>query len=133
MPRRGLFAALCAAGVCALPVLATPGLATRAGRGRLTAAIAPATSLHYAPNANFGTGRKADLYLPGADGFNLSDVSTLAQLNMLPAGVRGLVYLGLCKGAQPTFTQAVQPFIGNARLASRAPARKPAGGPRQDP
>jgi hypothetical protein len=78
--------------------------------------LGPVTKLHYAPNGNFGTGRKAGVYLPGADGFNLADVDTLAQLDSLPSGVKGLWYLGLCNGVEPTFTDAVKQFIGNAKL-----------------
>jgi hypothetical protein len=78
--------------------------------------IGPLTRLHYAPNGNFGTGRKAGMYLPGADGFNLADVDTLTQLNSLPSSVKGLWYLGLCNGVESTFTEAVEQFIGNSKL-----------------
>ena len=111
-----MFTALCAVCACSLAALAAPVLATRSAPERLAAPDGPVTSLHYAPNANFGRGRKADVYLPGADGFNLADVSTPAQLDTLPAGVHGLVYLGMCGGVQSSFTGAVQPFIGNTRL-----------------
>jgi hypothetical protein len=70
-------------------------------------------SLHYAPNGNFdGRGN----YLPGKLGFNLADVSNVRQLNALPAGVMGLVWIGQCNGVDGTFLDSVRPFIGNSKL-----------------
>jgi len=43
-------------------------------------------------------------------------VSKVSELNALPNGVLGLVWLGLCNGANSTFIGAVQPFIGNSKL-----------------
>jgi hypothetical protein len=71
------------------------------------------TGLHYAPNGNFNS---SGTYLPGADGFNLADVSNVATLNSLPSGVKGLVWLGLCNGANSNFVSTVSPFIGNTNL-----------------
>lgn len=79
-------------------------------------AAAPLTGLHYAPNANFGKGRHAATYEPGKDGFDLADVGTPEQLGSLPAGVQGLVYLGLCKGADSSFVATVEPFLGSPKL-----------------
>lgn len=73
----------------------------------------PQTALHYAPNGNFNS---SGTYLPGADGFNLADVSDVGTLNALPAGVKGLVWLGLCNGADSAFIAAVTPFSNNAKL-----------------
>jgi len=70
-------------------------------------------SLHYAPNANLDSNGK---FVPGADGFNLADVSNVDSLNILPAGVKGLVWLGLCNGVDSNFISTVTPFIGNAKL-----------------
>jgi len=78
-----------------------------------TASIGPATNLHYAPNGNFDSNGN---YLPGADGFNLADVSDVGTLNSLPTGVVGLVWVGLCNGVDSTFTATIQPFIGNPKL-----------------
>jgi hypothetical protein len=78
-----------------------------------TASIGPITSLHYAPGANFDSNGN---YLPGADGFNLADISNVGTLNSLPTGVVGLAWVGLCNGVDSTFTAAIQPFIGNAKL-----------------
>ena len=72
--------------------------------------IGPVTALHYAPNGNFST---TGTYLPGSDGFNIADASSIAQVDSLPVGVKALVYLGLCDGADTNFIDLVQQFIGN--------------------
>jgi Putative Ig domain len=76
-----------------------------------TGSIGTVTNLHYAPNGNFDSNGS---YLPGADGFNLADVSDVGTLNSLPTGVMGLVWVGLCNGVDSTFTATIQPFIGNS-------------------
>lgn len=77
-----------------------------------TRAEAP-TALHFASNGNFGpTGS----YLPGAADFNLADVSSLAQMDSLPDGARGLVWIGQCNGADDKFISTVRPFIGHGKL-----------------
>ncbi len=68
---------------------------------------------HFAANSNFDA---SGHYLPGAAGFNLADVSSLAVLNALPAGVNGLVWVGKCSGVDAGFIAAVQPYIGNPKL-----------------
>jgi hypothetical protein len=75
----------------------------------------PVTRLHYAPNNNFG---RAGEYLPGADGFNLVDIDINAksQLDSLPSGLRGLVYIGQCNGATASFRSAVDAFAGDHKL-----------------
>lgn len=73
----------------------------------------PATPLHYAGNGNLGSNGS---YLPGADGFNLADVSTVGQTDALPAGVRALVWIGSCDGATERFTAAVDAFVGHPKL-----------------
>jgi hypothetical protein len=75
----------------------------------------PQTAVHYAPNGNFADNGS---YLPGAAGFNLADVNGPYpdQLNSLPAGVKGLVWLGLCNGADSNFIATVRPYIGNPKL-----------------
>jgi hypothetical protein len=72
----------------------------------------PITTLHYTSNANLVNGQ----YVPGSDGFNLADVNSLAQLNSLPAGVKGLVYLNMVDGATASFQSAVSQYIGNPNL-----------------
>jgi hypothetical protein len=78
-----------------------------------TGSMGPVTNLHYAPNSNFDSNGN---YLPGADGFNLADLSDVGTLNSLPTGVMGLVWIGLCNGADSTFIATIQPFIGNPKL-----------------
>lgn len=73
----------------------------------------PQTAIHYAPNGNVDSSGR---YVPGAAGFNLADVSNVHTLNALPIGVKGLIWLGLCNGADATFVTRVTPFIGNARV-----------------
>ena len=72
----------------------------------------PITALHYTANGNFLNG----VYAPGADGFNLADVGSVSELNALPPGVKGLVYLGLTSGAGANFQATVSAFIGNPNL-----------------
>ena len=73
----------------------------------------PITQVHYATNGNFGA--KGN-YLPGKAGFNLADVSNVRQLDALPAGVRGLAWIGQCNGVDGAFLDAVRPFVGNPKL-----------------
>jgi len=73
----------------------------------------PVTGLHYAPNHNFDSSGN---YVPAQAGFNLADVSSVSELDSLPSGVKGLVYLGLCNGADSSFINAVQLFIGHQKL-----------------
>jgi hypothetical protein len=51
-----------------------------------------------------------------AVGFNLADVSSLSQLNALPEGMKGLVWIGTNPGATSTFVAQVSPFVGNPKL-----------------
>ena len=74
------------------------------------------TNLHYAPNSNMVKSNGVDTYALGADGFNLADVSSLDGLNALPAGVEGLVYLGMTDGVTAAFEAAVDQYIGNPKL-----------------
>lgn len=70
-------------------------------------------TLHFASNGNFdATGS----YLPAAAGFNLADVNSPAQVDSLPDGVKGLVWVGQCNGADAKFQDTIRPFIGNEKL-----------------
>jgi hypothetical protein len=69
--------------------------------------------LHYTANSNSATGT---FTAANAIGFNVADVSSVADLNALPAGTYGLVWLGLCNGADSNFISAVTPFKGNGKL-----------------
>jgi hypothetical protein len=73
----------------------------------------PQSALHYALQGNFDSGGN---YLPGSIGFNLADVSSVAQLDSLPDGVKGLVWVGQCNGVDTTFLNTVRPYIGNPKL-----------------
>jgi hypothetical protein len=71
------------------------------------------TTLHYTANANIVNG----VYVPAIDGFNLADVSSVSELNALPAGVKGLVWLGdFNNGVDAAFINAVTPYINNPNL-----------------
>ena len=78
-----------------------------------TTLVGPVTALHYAPNHNFDS---SGSYVPANAGFNLADVSNVSQLDSLPSGVKGLVWLGLCNGADSSFINAVQLFVGHSKL-----------------
>jgi len=66
------------------------------------------TTLHYASGGSASEVTTA--------GFNLVDVSSVDQLNALPAGTKGLVWLNEANGATSSFIQKVTPFIGNPNL-----------------
>jgi hypothetical protein len=55
-------------------------------------------------------------YPAGLLGYNLADVSSIAQLDALPTGVLGLAYLDMTNGVDAAFMQAVDQYIGDARL-----------------
>jgi hypothetical protein len=64
--------------------------------------------LHYAPNHNFDAN---GTWLPGAAGFNLADITDPRQLRDLPPGVKALIWIGLCAGANPKFIAEVRPYM----------------------
>jgi hypothetical protein len=107
---------------CAASTGATTGASTGATTSarpkapiRAVAAAAPwpVTRLHYAPDGNYGSYGQ---YLPGADGFNLADVDSKSQLDSLPTGVRGLMWLADCGGATASFRSTVDAFAGDPKL-----------------
>lgn len=81
--------------------------------GGLPARSEPPNALHYTPNHNFDTQGR---YAPGNVGFNLADVSHVRQLELLPNGVKGLVWIGQCNGTDAAFLQAVRPFLGRPNV-----------------
>lgn len=95
----------------------TPATSTPATTPALPSGAAPwpVTKWHYAPNNNFN---HSGTYTPGADGFNLADVNAYSrsQLDALPAGVHGLVYIGTCDGVTAAFQTAVDSFAGDPKL-----------------
>jgi hypothetical protein len=80
------------------------------------ATLGPTTALHYTSNGNFGRGSGAAAYLPGSDGFNLADVSSVSQLESLPPNVMGLVWVGRCRGVDTSFTSLVKQYAGSAKV-----------------
>src|ERR1700687_1547843 len=82
------------------------------------------TTLHYAANGNFDGGT----FGPGAAGFNLADVSSVDVLNAMPAGVKGLVYVGTTDGATASFQAAGSAFKGNPKLSRFYRAHEPGPG-----
>lgn len=52
----------------------------------------------------------------GAAGFNLVDVSSVEELNALPEGTKGLVWLDEGQGVTPSFLAKVKPFIDNSKV-----------------
>src|SRR6202046_1494713 len=82
----------------------------------------PTTALHYTANGNFVSGQ----YTPGADGFNMADVSSPGELSEVPAGDKALVYLGMTGGVTAAFEAAVEPYIGNSQVFGFYLADEPA-------
>jgi Phosphoesterase family/Bacterial Ig-like domain len=95
---------------------AAGGLSSTAATDTFTVAVRtasdPATSLHYTSNGNFVNGR----YAPGADGFNLADVSSASQLSELPSGVKALAWLGMTDGVTAAFKSAVESFARSSQV-----------------
>jgi hypothetical protein len=70
-------------------------------------------TLHYTAGANINT---QGTYTPAAAGFNLADVSSVDELNSLPANVKGMVYLDQGDGVTQSFIDALKPYIGNSKV-----------------
>jgi hypothetical protein len=81
----------------------------------LSAGTQPAAqpTRHFAPNANFDAEGRFE---PGQFGFDLSDVSQRRDLDRLPDGVLGLVWVGQCNGADARFITTVTPFLQHPRV-----------------
>lgn len=82
----------------------------------MTIVVAFASDNRYAAGGNMINGE----YVAGALGFNLADVSSLGNLNRLPEGTKGLVYVGSsaggCSGDTPQFRAYVEPYRDNPKL-----------------
>lgn len=72
-----------------------------------------AVTLHYAPNHNFNA---SGTWRPAAAGFDLADIADPRELSKLPPGVRGLVWVGLCIGAEPKFITTIAPYVGREKV-----------------
>lgn len=70
-------------------------------------------TLHYTSGGSFDS---EDNFGPVSAGFNLADVQTVEQLNALPDGVQGLIWLDQSDGVTQSFIDEVTPFIGNPKL-----------------
>jgi hypothetical protein len=70
-------------------------------------------TLHYTAGDNFNA---QGAYAPAAAGFNLADVSSVDEVNALPAGVKGMVYLDQGNGVTQSFIDALKPYIGNPNV-----------------
>lgn len=55
-------------------------------------------------------------YSAGSAGFNLADVQSLEQLNALPEGTKGLVWLDTAEGVTSDFINNISQYIGNDKL-----------------
>ena len=70
-------------------------------------------ALHYTSGNNIDSQGN---FAPASAGFNLADVSSVDELNALPDGVMGLIWLDQHSGVTDSFVEAVTPFIGNPRV-----------------
>jgi hypothetical protein len=75
--------------------------------------VGPVTRWHYTANDNYDSSGR---YLPGAEGFNLADVGDKSTLDSLPAGDKGLVWVGRCSGADAGFQSALSRYAGDSRV-----------------
>ena len=67
---------------------------------------------HFAPNANLAPN---GAYAPAGAGFNLADVSTKQELDLLPEGTKGLVWIGQCEGVTTRFESTVSAVIDDPK------------------
>ena len=70
-------------------------------------------TLHYASTGNLASN---GTFSPSVAGFNLADVSDVDQLNALPQGTKGLVWLDESGGVTQSFIDKVTPFLKNPKL-----------------
>ena len=67
---------------------------------------------HFAPNENFDT---TGTFMPARAGFNLADVSSRRELDLLPDGIKGLVWVGQCEGVTTKFESMVGAVIDHPK------------------
>lgn len=84
----------------------------------------PTTKLHYAANGNFSSN---GTFLPAQDGYNLADVSDPSTLASLPAGVKGVYYLGDTSGNTAAFEAQVNAVASSPNLYAFYLADEPDG------
>ena len=73
----------------------------------------PAIRHHFAANGNFD---EAGRFAPAAAGFDIADVVSAAQLETLPPGVKGLMWIGLCDGVDAKFVERAGSTLGSSKL-----------------
>jgi hypothetical protein len=73
----------------------------------------PSATRHYAANGNFDAKGR---YVPGEFGFNISDISKIRDLDRLPDGVLGFVWVGRCTGVDASFIATVRPFLNHPKV-----------------
>lgn len=69
-------------------------------------------TLHFAPNENFDA---SHTFVPARAGFNLADVSNRRELDLLPDGTKGLVWVGQCDGVTARFQAVVEALIDHPK------------------
>jgi hypothetical protein len=67
---------------------------------------------HFAPNQNFDA---TGTFLPARAGFDLADVSSRRELDLLPDGIKGLVWVGQCEGVTTKFERVVSAVIDHPK------------------
>ena len=67
---------------------------------------------HYASNGNFDA---AGNFTPARAGFDLADVSSRRELDLLPEGTRGLLWVGQCEGVTTKFEGVVGTVIDHPK------------------
>ncbi|MCK1655276.1 calcium-binding protein [Bradyrhizobium sp. 149] len=70
-------------------------------------------TLHYAAGGGLDS---QGSFAPAEAGFNLADVQYVDQVNALPDGVQGLVWLDQYQGATQEFIDQVTPFLNNPKV-----------------
>jgi hypothetical protein len=88
-------------------------LATCIGLGAAERSGSAPQTRHYAANGNFDS---ASNFAPARAGFDVADVSTPQQLDDLPPGVLGLVWIGRCAGADDAFRSQIETFASHPRV-----------------
>src|SRR5947209_3060718 len=68
---------------------------------------------HFAANSNFDANGG---FVPLKAGFNLADASSRKQLDDLPPGVLGLVWIGRCNGSDQSFRAEIEKFADHPKL-----------------
>jgi hypothetical protein len=79
----------------------------------LCVAAAEGAPRHFAANENFDT---AGVFAPARAGFDLADIDKRAELDRLPDGVLGLMWIGQCHGVDAAFENKARAVIDHPKL-----------------